>query len=132
MVVRLVVIILLILPSDTHVYYVTPTNSLRSECPGQPCETLDHYFKKGDRYFSRSKVNVMMKFLLGIHNLSSNSFHFEDLNRFEMIGLKPADDVIVHVSATVNFTNTAAVLIESLTIKKPNHMPDSGFIWYQF
>ena len=60
----------------------------------------------------------MIKFLLGIHNLSGNSFHFEDLNRFEMIGLKSADDVIVHISATVNFTNTAAVLIKSLTIKK--------------
>lgn len=58
---------------------------------------VKHYFKKGDRYFNRSKVNIMMKFLLGIHNLSGNSFHFEDLNRFETIGLKSADDVIVHI-----------------------------------
>ena len=117
----LTVSILHIIPSDTVDYYVAPSDPPCCECPGQPCQTIEYYFDHSEKYFNRSKVNVTMKFLQGCHTLSNNLYHFKNLNRFEMIGMKPAPDVVVHVSAIVNFTNVTAMHIENLTIEGKPH-----------
>ena len=119
---ELIVNAVFVVASDTTVYYVTPTEPPNPDCPGQPCQTMEHYFKNGDRYFSRNKINVTMKFLHGNHTLNTNQYCIKGLSRFKMIGTKPPRD-IVYVSATVNFTSVAAIRIENLTvIGKPHAM----------
>ena len=112
---ELIIIALFVVATDAIVYYVTPTEPPNLDCPGQPCQTMEHYFKNGDRYFNRNKINVTMKFLHGKHTLNTNQYYVEGLNRFEMIGTKPARD-IAYISAIVNFTSVAAVCIENLTV----------------
>ena len=113
----LTVCMLLIIPGDTVTYYVTPTDPASSNCPGQPCLTLERYFYHESKYFNRSKINVTMRFLQGNHTLNSTIQYIEDLGRFEMVGMKPAADVVAYISATVIFTYVTAVRIENLTIQ---------------
>ena len=107
---------LYVVPSDTVVYYVKPTDLLSFNCPGQPCLTLECYFNHGDNYFNRSMENVTMRFLQGNHTLNNTiRYTIEDLIKFEMVGMWPAASVFAHISATVNITNVAAIHIENLT-----------------
>ena len=66
---ELIMNVLLIVVADAVVYYVTPKESLNSECPDQPCQTMEHYFNHSDHYFGSKKINVTMKVLQGNHTL---------------------------------------------------------------
>ena len=117
---ELIINALFVATADAIVYYVTPTEPPSSECPSQPCQTMEHYFNNGYMYFGRNKVNVTMKFLHGNHTLRNKQYYVEGLSRFEMIGMKPTRDV-AYISASINFTNVAAIHIENLTLSGEPH-----------
>ena len=50
----------------TDYYYVRPTESTNTSCPGQPCLTLNQYNDQSDQYF---KSHVIFRFLPGMHHL---------------------------------------------------------------
>ena len=106
--------ILISVPCEGVVYHVRPTASPSNDNLG---ETLDYYFSHGDRYFSTSKVKVTMILLHGKHTLS-NSHSIKDLEMFEMIGMEPAHDVIVQLSATIELINITTIYIGTLTFTK--------------
>lgn len=60
---ELIINALFVTTADGVVYYVTPMESLSSECPEQPCQTMEYYFNHGNIYFGRKAVNITMKFL---------------------------------------------------------------------
>ena len=103
-------------PSETVVYYVTPTKPLNSDCPGEPCQTLDYCFSHGDRYFTSEKImiNVTMILLYGKHVL--NNDYVRDLETFEMIEMEPAHDVVVYLSNGINLANVTTTYIGALTL----------------
>ena len=113
---KLIIDALLITVADAVVYYVVPAESASSECPDQPCQTMEYYFNRCDYYFGSKKINITMKFLHGNHTLSNGLHHIDGLNMFEMIGTRPALDIFVFVSATMNFSNIAVMRIKNLTI----------------
>ena len=47
-------------------YYVRPTESTNTSCPGQPCLTLSQYSNYSEHYF---KSNTVFKFLPGTHHI---------------------------------------------------------------
>ena len=68
---------------ETTEYYIRPTESTNTSCPGQPCLTLSQYINDSVHYFHS---NAVFKFLQGIqhmdrpliigniHNLSLESY----------------------------------------------------------
>ena len=105
-------------------YYVLPTESPNSGCPGLPCEILDYYFCNGDRYFNSEKINVTLH---GKHTVSGNYtdcgslapnlgyYTIYDLEKFEMIGTEPAHEVVVYLSTGIWLTNVTLSNFEMLT-----------------
>ena len=118
-----------------NVYYVTPTEPPNSDCPGEPCQKLVHYFSHGDRYFSSNNINVTMILLHGKHALKSRRFHIipyevKDLEIFEMIGMEPAHDVVVHLFNNIQLINITTAYIETLTFTREK--PYGNFLLYGF
>lgn len=105
-------------------YYVTPTEPPNSDCPGEPCQTLDYYFSHGDRYFNSDTINTVTMILShGKHTLRLNSDYYaiKDLETFEMVGTKLAADVAIYLSTTfdgVLLINVTTVYIETITFIK--------------
>ena len=116
------------------VYYVAPTlpPNPASDCPAQPCQTLDYYFTHQHRYFC-NQSNITMKLMKGEHTLGQQKYYImdcrrlnyvaqglfiEDLETFEMIGLGPATayDVIVYLQtkADINLLNVSVSYFGSL------------------
>ena len=127
------VLSLILIPSETVIYYVTPTEPPNPDCPGQPCQTLDYYFSHKEEYFNSNKINVTMLLMGGKHILSWNhtkSVNIEscgytmeaniiirDLEMFEMIGLESAHDVVVQLFTNINLlVNINKVHFVSITI----------------
>ena len=131
---------LILMPGEAAVYYVTPTEPPNpAACPqDQPCQTLDHYFSHKEEYFNSSKVNnVTMLLLDGEHVLSGNHAELvnlswsistignidievydhtiRDLETFEMIGLKPAEDVVIQLFASIILMNITKPHLANLT-----------------
>ena len=113
--------------SEAITYYVSPTEPPNSDCPGEPCQTLNYYFSHGDRYFSSDKVIVTMIFLHGEHalnkdhnssfdDLSDNTYFVDDLERFEMIGMELAHEIVVHLSTHIWLRNVTTTYVGSLTL----------------
>ena len=96
-----------------NVYYVTPTEPPNSDCPGEPCQTLDHYFSHIDRYFSSDKINVTMMFLQGNHILNTTDTTIMDLETFKMIGIEPANEGVVHSFSPISIVNVATTYVGS-------------------
>ena len=125
---------LIITPGEAAVYYVTPTESSNPvACPqGQPCHTLDYYFTHREEYFNSSKRNVTMMLFGGEHILSPNNTEcdhlycgtfiticahmIQDLEVFEMIGIKPAQNVILQLFTNIKLVNVSKSLFVNLTI----------------
>ena len=109
--------ILIPVPGEAVIYYVTPTEPPISDCPGEPCQTLDYYFSHGDRYFSSDKINVTMILLHGKHTLN-NGHKVRDLETFEMIGVEPAHEVVVYLSTVTEWQliNITTTCIRTLTL----------------
>ena len=126
---------LILTPSETVVYYVTPTAPPNLDCPGQPCQTLDYYFSHNEEYFNSNKINITMLLMGGEHILSWNHSEWvqvdkenceyrtyaniiiQDLEMFEMIGLESAHDVVVQLFTNINLlVNITEVHFVSLTI----------------
>ena len=123
---------LIFTPSKAVVYYVTPTEPPNHDCPGQPCQTLDHYFSNKEEYFNRNKVNVTMHLLSGEHILSRNHSEskdtdnclysggpaqiIKDLEMFEMIGLESAHNVVVQLLAEILLMNITKSHFSSVTL----------------
>ena len=110
-------LILIPVPGEAVIYYVTPTEPPISDCPGEPCQTLDYYFSHGDRYFSSDKINVTMILLHGKHTLN-NGHKVRDLETFEMIGVEPAHEVVVYLSTVTEWQliNITTTCIRTLTL----------------
>ena len=109
--------ILISVPGEAVIYYVTPTEPPNSDCPGEPCQTLDYYFSHGDRYLSSEKINVTMILLHGKHNLNNHLIiYIQNLETFEMIGMEPAHDVVVQLSIPIELRNVTTSYIGTLTI----------------
>ena len=104
-------------PSEAVVYYVTPTEPPNSDCPGDPCQTLDYYFSHGDRYFNSDKHSISMIFMHGNHRRLKNAT-VKDLETFEMIGMEPTYDVVVQFSNVIQLTNITTIYIGVLTLTK--------------
>lgn len=118
--------ILISVPCEAVVYYVKPTDPPNSTCPGQPCQTLDFYFRNRDEYLNSDVVNVTMLLLHGSHTLtvstdSSNNFTFmkiKELENFEMIGMEPAYEVVLNLDdELITFENVTNTYLGSLTFK---------------
>ena len=126
---------LIITPGEAAVYYVTPTEPFNPvACPqGQPCHTLDYYFSHKEEYFDSSKVNVTMLLFGGKHILSPNyaecdwencviiitvrcAHVVQNLEIFEMIGLKTAQDVILQLFTSIKLMNVGKFRFVDLTI----------------
>ena len=126
---------LIVTPGEAAVYYVTPTEpSNPVACPrGQPCHSLDYYFSHKEEYFDSSEVNVTMLLYGGEHVLSPNHTECDhndcttlipvrcahiitDLEVFEMIGIKPAQDVILQLFTNIKLMNVGKSLFVNLTI----------------
>ena len=117
-------------------YYVTPTEpSNPVACPqGQPCHTLDYYFTHREEYFNSSKRNVTVLLFGREQVLSPNNtecgllyygtflntcaqWHvIQDLEVFEMIGIKPAQNVILQLFTNIKLLNVSKSLFVNLTI----------------
>ena len=104
-------------PVEAVVYYVTPTKPPNSDCPGEPCQTLDYYFSHGDKYFSSDKINVTMILLHGKHKLSYRPW-VKDLETFEMIGMEPAHDVVVYVYSILRLEKIRTTCLGTLMFTK--------------
>ena len=119
----------------TVVYYVTPTEPPNPDCPGQPCQTLEHYFSHKEEYFNSNKINVTMLLLGGEHVLSHPSTEYvdtmecnytghahliKDLETFEMIGLEPAQDVLIQLLPDILLMNITKSRFASLTFYAVN------------
>ena len=103
--------------SKAVVYYVMPTVPHSSDCPGEPCKPLDYYFCKGDTYFSSSKMNVTLMLMRGKHIYTGcNGMYvsIDELETFEMIGVAPANEVIVFLRTSIQI-NIAASYFGNLT-----------------
>ena len=92
---------LVLTPCEAVVYYVTPTQVSNSDCPGQPCHTLDYYFCNGESFFGHERGNITIILMQGNHALQTCSFAIEHLERCEIMGIKPAHKVIVHVESVI-------------------------------
>ena len=68
----LIIEFLMVLPSAGVTYYVKPSQS-SSQCPGQPCETLQYYLDNTNTTLNQEK-NITMDFLMGKHNVSFNGY----------------------------------------------------------
>ena len=51
-------------------YYVSPTTSPGSDCPAEPCHTLDYYASHGFEAPPTGDVCISLLFMSGVHNLS--------------------------------------------------------------
>ena len=100
-----------------NVYYITPTEPPNSDCPDEPCQTLGHYFRHIDRYFSSDKVNVTMMFLRGNHILNTTGITIQDLETLKMIGIEPANEGVVHFFNPIAIKNVTTTYFGSLTFK---------------
>ena len=141
---------LILMPGEAAVYYVTPTEPPNpAACPqDQPCQTLDHYFSHKEEYFNSSKVNnVTMLLLDGEHVLSGNNvelvdvswidldgneeitvygYAIRDLETFEMIGLKPAHDVVVQLFASIILMNITKPHFANVTFDVNSSLANSS------
>ena len=67
-------------------YYVTPTPPPNADCPvDKPCHTIDEYVEQSSEYFDE-QASISLRFLKGIHNLTSGSIMITDIELFEMMG----------------------------------------------
>ena len=141
---------LILTPSEAVVYYITPTEPPNpAACPqGQQCQTLNHYFSRKEEYFNSSKVNnITMLLLGGEHVLSGNhaelvtvpwissignskddvyGYAIRDLETFEMIGLKPAHDIVVQLFASIILMNITKLHFANLTLDVNSSLANSS------
>ena len=112
----------LVCTGQAVVYYVAPTFPPSSDCPAQPCQTLEYYFAHQHSFFC-NQSNVTMKLMKGEHTLGQQKYYMdcrrtnyvaralfiEDLETFEMIGLGPAAayDVIIYLHTDINLLNVS-------------------------
>lgn len=91
-------LVLISVPGEATVYYVTPTDPPTSNCPvndSVSCHTLNYYFTNG---FSGSHDdgNVTMILLPGSHVYTGSDGDFlGNLEIFKMIGLEQANNTVV-------------------------------------
>ena len=57
--------------SSEEVYYVTPSESLSTQCPDNPCHTLHYYVERGNYYFQFT-YDCTFQFLPGNHTLEAD------------------------------------------------------------
>ena len=125
---------LIITPGEAAVYYVTPTEPSNPEaCPqGQLCHTLNYYFTHREEFFNSSKRNVTMLLLGGEHVINNTecgllslycgtfitvcAHVIQGLEVFEMIGIKPAQNVILQLFTNIKLVNVSKSLFVNLTI----------------
>ena len=104
----------ILVPGEAVLYYVKPVESTdHSDCPGEPCLTLQHYVTHEDSYFSEDKVYISMIFLPGNHTANS-SIQLHNLEIFEMLGNQTTSDVIVCLS--IDFTDVDTINIDTIVI----------------
>ena len=106
------------------VYYVRPAEFPSSDCPGEPCKTLQYYVKHSNRYFNSDKINITMIFLHGDHIITDqNYFKLTNFTTFRMIGLELASDVVVHVDLELQMCTWNSIdelYIEAITFVATN------------
>ena len=110
--------ILIPAPGVGVIYYVTPTEQPISDCPGEPCKTLDYYFCNGGRYFSSDKVNVTMMLTRGKHiytGYNETYTSIDVLETFEMIGMVAAEVTVIHLYAGIELQNVTTSYFGNLT-----------------
>ena len=103
---------------EAVVYYVSPTEPPNSDCPSQPCHTLDYYSCNGENYFSSEKVNVTIVLMQGNHTLQYCEIAIEHLETCKIIGIGSARDVTVYtfLKQGISFTDVMTIYIGKLTL----------------
>jgi len=101
---------------EALIYYVTPTAPPNPDCPttGKPCQTLEYYVTHTGIFFTVG-ANVTMLFLRGKHTVKDNSTELivDLLTRFAMVGMHPAQEIVVCVN--INLYTISEFHIESIT-----------------
>ena len=90
----------------------------------QDSHHVKHWITR-EEYLSSDKVNVTMLLLHGWHTLTvstdiwGNFFDIKDLEKFEMIGMEPAHEVVLYLAASISlrFENVFITYLGSLTFK---------------
>lgn len=105
-------------PSTGVVYYVRP--SITTQCPSQPCETLQYYFDNVHTTINQQH-NVTMIFLPGTHTVTNVSVVVNVL----IVEMKGADNQNVTVNGStnhglvwINFVNVSSLRLMNLAIKR--------------
>ena len=106
----------LLTPGEAVVYYVSPTEPPNSNCPGQPCHTLENYSCQGESYFSSEKVNVTLILMQGNHTLKNCGIDIKHLETCKIMGVGSACEVIVHTFQDIWFFGTINIYIENLAL----------------
>ena len=79
-------------------YYVRPTESTNTSCPGQPCLTLSQYSNNSDYYF---KSNTLFKFLPGTHHIN-RTVRIRNIQNMSLESFHDQSDQYPHVVAQFN------------------------------
>ena len=101
------------------VLYVKPTEG--SECPSEPCHTLDWYVNETNHNKDFPYNNTVMKFLPGTHNLSEG-FNFHHLTNLTLEATLPAmNETVIFCSddradQALLFDHGSQISIEGLSI----------------
>ena len=104
------------------VLYVKPTEG--TECPGEPCHTLDWYVNETNHNNDFPYNNTLMKFLPGTHNLGEG-FNFHNLTNLTLEATNPAinethpamnETVIFCSDQALFFSHGSHISIERLSI----------------
>ena len=100
-----------VIPATGIVYYVMPTSPNTTNCPGQPCQTLQYYFENVDTAVNNQK-NVTMIFMSGTHT-TSVGFVFITVPIINMTG--EGQGVLLNTSSNGDMVEISSLSFDSFT-----------------
>ena len=109
--------VLIPIPTESVVYYVAPTEHQVSDCPGEPCQTLNYYLFNEDSYFSSDKISITMVFLPGNHTTLPSygvDLNVKNLDTLRMEGMKSPTNI--RLASAIRLTNVSKINIEMLSL----------------
>ena len=97
-----------------QVYYVKPSQHPNTNCPGEPCHTLNHYAQQNASLFS-GKSNVTLLFVEGVHLFTEPKFEIDRTINVTLMGISiQAPNVSFSVGGRFNFTMIDELVISNL------------------